>query len=76
MLTNMEHKIKNTLRFLSHTKHTNLQWWKKKFKTPTLRNVTKKPKPKIKPTKWNIESNDDESNLVIFANSKNKLRSN
>lgn len=38
MLTNIEHRIK---------KHTNLQQSKENSKTPTPKNLTKKPKPKI-----------------------------
>ncbi len=47
MLTNKEHRIKNTPRFLSHLKQTNLQQSKENSKTPTPKNLTKKPKPKI-----------------------------
>jgi hypothetical protein len=44
MFTNMEHRFKNTPRFLSHPKQTNLTM-KKVILTPI--NLTKKPMPKI-----------------------------
>ncbi len=47
MLKNIEHKIKKHTKALSHLKHTNLQQSKENSKTPTPKNWTKKPKPKI-----------------------------
>jgi hypothetical protein len=51
MLTNMKHKIKNTPRFLSHAKHTNLQWYKKQILNINTKKLKQEVKTKNKPTK-------------------------
>jgi hypothetical protein len=55
MLTNIEHRIKNTPRFLSHLKQTNLQQLKENSKTPTPKKLNQEAKAKNKPIKLHKE---------------------